>query len=106
MSQVSTVSSSTARNVLSPKARFARRVAGMLESYVAGIPCLIEVDTCNVVKGSFDRGCDSDMDYYGYSEIEFSVYDRKGYAAKWLEKKMTDADKNRIENEIIESNQE
>ena len=74
-----------------------------IESNIAGIPCLIRVISCNVVaphKGS-KYSCDSDSDYYGYADIEFSVLDRKGYKTLWLEKKMTSKDKERIENEIL-----
>jgi len=30
----------------------------------------------------------STWDYPGYSEFEFELYDRKGYRAKWLERKI------------------
>jgi hypothetical protein len=43
------------------------------------------------------------MDYYGYHEVEFDVYDRRGYRAAWLERKMTDEDRARIETEILEA---
>lgn len=74
-----------------------------IESNIQGIPCLIEVTTFSRVKPW--RGCISNCpssdDYYGYSEIEFDVLDRKGYRAKWLERKMTAEDKSRIESEIL-----
>jgi hypothetical protein len=45
----------------------------------------------------------SDWDHYGgWSDVEFEVYDRKGYKAKWLEKKMTAEDEKRIINELTE----
>ena len=44
---------------------------------------------------------DSDWDCYGFSEIEFTVQDRKGYPAPWLERKLTDDDTSRIEYEIM-----
>ena len=73
-----------------------------MESKVAGIPCIIQIDRCMVVKGSYDYNAPSDHDYYGYSEIEFTVCDRRGRAAPWLERKLTDDDRERIESEIIE----
>jgi len=76
-------------------------IAHMMESTISGIPCFIDVETCNVVKGSFDYNAASDWDYHGYTEIEFTVYDRKGYIANWLAKKMTDEDVSRIEGEIL-----
>ncbi len=73
------------------------------ESTVHGIPCQIKVDRCFVQKGSFSYNAPSDWDYYGYQEIEFTVLDRKGYPAPWLEKKLSDDDVSRIETEIINS---
>jgi len=76
-----------------------------IESQIQGIPCLIEVTTLSVVKpwrGSIDK-CPSSDDYYGYSEVEFEVLDRKGYKAAWLKSKMTDKDRKQIESEILEA---
>lgn len=59
------------------------------EFSIAGIPCQIEVKHCLDVPGN--PSCwDSADDYYGYSEVEWEVYDRKGYRAVWLERKLTD----------------
>lgn len=77
-----------------------------IESRVQGIPCLIEVTTLTVVRpwrGSA-QSCPSSDDYYGYSEVEFNVLDRKGYKAAWLEHKMTDDDRDLIKNEILGAN--
>lgn len=78
-----------------PKAK----LRGGFSSTVQGIPCLIEVLMCNVVKGS--SRADNPDDYYGYTEVEFSVRDRQGYLAPWLERKMTEDDRHRIETEIV-----
>ena len=75
-----------------------------IESNVRGIPCLIEVISCTVVKpwkGSAHT-CPSADDYYGYADVEFNVLDRKGYKAAWLERKMTNVDRSRIKTEILE----
>ena len=72
----------------------------MIESRIAGIPCLIEITSYDRLEGSFSRNASSDLDYYGWSEIEFEVCDRNGRPAPWLEKKMTDKDYNRICSEI------
>lgn len=46
----------------------------------------------------------SDWDYYGgWFDVEFELYDRKGYRAKWLERKMTSADEDRIIQELVEN---
>jgi hypothetical protein len=75
------------------------RKFGLFQTQVAGIPCQIDVTTCTVVKGN--SRADNDWDYYGYTEFEFDVYDRKGYPAKWLERKLTPADRSRIEKEYL-----
>jgi hypothetical protein len=72
----------------------------IIESTVAGIPCSIEVDHCLVIPPN--RRADSDWDYAGYIEISFSVLDRNGRPAPWLERKLTDADTARIEMQILE----
>lgn len=56
---------------------------------IQGIPCLLGVKSLEgqePFKGS-PQLCDSDLDYYGWTEIEFDVLDRKGYKAEWLAKK-------------------
>ena len=75
----------------------------MIQARVAGIPCLIQVDRCMVVKGSYSYDAPSDHDYRGYSEIEFTVCDRRGHPAPWLERKMTYDDRSDIETLILES---
>jgi hypothetical protein len=69
-----------------------------IESRVAGIPCIIGVEEYQ--EGSGDYWCDSDVDYYGYSE--WVVCDRRGRPAPWLERKLTDSDRSRIESEIAD----
>lgn len=74
-----------------------------IESRVAGIPCLIGVTHFDSVQGSYSYNAASDMDYYGYSESEWDVLDRRGRPAAWLERKLTDDDRQRIEQEIAEA---
>jgi hypothetical protein len=74
-----------------------------IESTVAGIPCLIGVTEFSSVRGSYSYHADSDMDYYGYTESEWVVLDRRGRPAAWLERKLTDADRSRIEQEVAET---
>ena len=63
-----------------------------IETRVAGIPCLIGV--ISNTPGSYTMRAGSDIDYYGQSLWE--VLDRRGRRATWLEKKITDADEDRI----------
>ncbi len=55
---------------------------------VSGIPCLIGVMSYNRQEPNYTTW-DSDSDYYGFTECEWEVLDRKGYVANWLDKKIT-----------------
>jgi hypothetical protein len=63
----------------------------MIQHRIQGIPCQIEV-TSFYVQPALGRYCDSRDDCYGYEDIEYEIFDRKGYRAKWLENKMNKAD--------------
>ena len=71
-----------------------------MNTYIAGIPCVVEATHC-VVQEPMGPRCDSDMDAYGYTEIEFRVLDRTGRPAPWLAKKMPADDESRIESELL-----
>ena len=71
-------------------------------SKVCGIPCIINVDHYfrHSARSGSAHNCHSDWDFYGYEEISYSVLDRKGYPAAWLERKVTPEDHFRITAEI------
>ena len=71
-----------------------------MDSYISGIPCKILVDTLFIQKPNLYA--DNPDDYYGYSDVEFTVCDRRGRPAPWLERKLTDNDTDRIKTEILE----
>lgn len=74
-----------------------------METRVAGIPCRVVIDYFYhqpPFRGSPYR-CDSDLDYFGYTEVEWHLVDRKGYPAPWLERKLTRADEDRIRAELL-----
>lgn len=75
-------------------------------SRIAGIPCQIAVTHLVDERGSFSPNAASDLDYYGYTECEFTVLDRRGRPAPWLEHKLTDADRQRLTEEAIEAIEE
>lgn len=78
-----------------------------IESQIAGIPCVIGVTYYKHVEGQGSMySAASDLDYYGYTDIDWEVCDRRGRPAPWLKRKLTKADNERIENEIIEHQQE
>ena len=69
-----------------------------IETTVAGIPCIIGVSQYSSVAG--DSRADSDWDYYGYTECDWQVLDRRGRPAPWLAKKLTSKIEAAIEAEI------
>ena len=72
------------------------------EACVAGIPAQVRVDQFLRVKGSYSRNAPSDLDFHGYTEVSFTILDRRGRPAPWLERKMTDAEKERITGLVLE----
>lgn len=76
----------------------------MIRTTIQGIPCIVEETHIYYTKPSFKPAClcDSPSEFYGDYEVEFDVFDRKGYRAAWLERKMTDKDRERIEQEILD----
>lgn len=74
-----------------------------VEFNLRGIPCLIGVIDYTSVKGSFSYHAPSDLDYRGYEESEWEILDRKGYRAKWLERKIDQDDTEEIEQAISEA---
>jgi len=73
----------------------------MIETRIQGIPCLVEM-TSGYYSPPDRSTWVSDVDYYGgWTDVKFKVYDRRGRHAQWLEVKMTEADKDRIIEELI-----
>ena len=68
---------------------------------IQGIPCQVQMTRCFVQK-PLGPNCDSDLDCYGYSEVEFDVLDRNGRPAPWLERKMSDSERSEIEGLLLE----
>ena len=71
---------------------------------VRGIPCLVYITSYTYQpswKGS-PQTCDSDLDYYGYEDIEYELYNLRGYRMKFLESKCTPDDIDRIKMFISE----
>lgn len=75
-----------------------------IESRIEGIPCLLGVTHYHKTppwSGSAHTA-PSDLDYYGYEEVEFDVLDRRGRPAPWLEKKLTEAARKGLEETVLE----
>jgi hypothetical protein len=74
----------------------------LIDNTVDGIPCQIAVTHFSEIKGSYSYNAASDIDYYGETQLDWCVLDRKGYHAPWLESKLTDSEICRIEEEVVE----
>lgn len=73
----------------------------MIDFRIQGIPCKIKLVSAEYTKPDYNTWA-SDIDYYGgYEDILFEVYDRKGYPAKWLERKMTDQEIRKAEERLV-----
>lgn len=81
----------------------------MMKTHIQGIPCQVQMVGGEYIppwRGSVHT-CPSDIDYYGgWYDVDFEIYDRKGYRARWLENKMTRADEDRIIQELVENTEE
>lgn len=76
----------------------------VFDTRIAGIPCQIGVTYFHYQppwRGSAQT-CDSDWDYYGYTELEYDVLDRRGRPAAWLEKKIDDEIRSEIDQEALQ----
>ena len=69
-----------------------------IQTYLAGVPCQIAVSNFHRIKGSYSYNAPSDLDYYGYTDYDYEVLDRRGRPAPWLERKVSADD---IEQKII-----
>lgn len=73
-----------------------------LETRVCGIPCLVDYTVSGHYEPAKVWGPPEHCYEAQYPEVDFQVLDRRGRPAPWLEKKMSLADRNEIENEILE----
>ena len=71
------------------------KLAYDFESRVAGIPCKVRVTHYTpYVPESWSGPAEG-------GDFEYELLDRKGYRAKWLEAKVTEADVERLEKEYL-----
>ena len=70
------------------------------DTTVQGIPCGVVVTHYLDVPGSFSRNAASDVDYYGFTECDWHIVDRRGRKAEWLERKLSEEDERRISKEV------
>ena len=68
---------------------------GEIDTRIQGIPCGIRITHYHRQKPLGPRA-DSDIDARGYTDAEYTVLDREGYPALWLDRKIKDEDNERI----------
>jgi hypothetical protein len=73
-----------------------------IEHRVAGIPCLIGVSSYEHTPGTYSSRADSDYEYYGWTDADWQILDRRGRPAAWLERKLKEDDRREIEDIIHE----
>ena len=66
-----------------------------IDTHIQGIPCGIVITSYFRQKPLGPRA-DSDVDCYGYTDAEYTVLDREGYPAPWLDRKIKEEDNERI----------
>lgn len=74
-----------------------------METRIAGIPCIIRLD--RVIGRYLPAKIYAEPEYCyeaQYPEVEFTVCDRRGRPAPWLERKMTMAEGMAIEAALLE----
>lgn len=75
----------------------------IISTRIAGIPAKVGVKHIYRQAGSFLQNEVSDLDYYGYMEFDYEILDMRGKRAVWLERKLTDAMRTKIEQQIAEA---
>jgi len=70
-----------------------------IDVHICGIPCQVRVT--HYLRQRPDSRADNPDDYYGYVELEYDVLDRRGRPAPWLERKLDQREIERLEEEII-----
>ena len=75
---------------------------GAISVSVKGIPALAHVTHFERVPAAPNpRLAPSDLDAWGYLDMEYEIYDIKGYRAEWLERKLDRDAQERVEEEIL-----
>lgn len=64
----------------------------LIEVKICGIPATVRLTRYRRHRGRFSNSCVSPDDYFGWTDIEFTICDRRGNRAVWLENKMNKTD--------------
>ena len=78
-----------------------------MRTQIAGIPCTIgEIEVIGEYVPARIHADPDDCYEAQYPEVMYVIQDRRGRPAPWLERKMTDKDRRRIESEVLEAEAE
>lgn len=69
---------------------------------VCGIPAIARVLHYRPYEPAYRRGHPDNWEPASPPEIDFEILDRRGRPAPWLERKLTDAERERIGRDLIE----
>lgn len=73
-----------------------------METTICGIPCQAEITSVDGrYKPAKTHGDPDDCYEAEYPTVEWAVFDRRGYPAPWLERKLTEDEAARIESELL-----
>jgi len=72
-----------------------------MKTQIQGIPCEVKYTTHSRSSPAKTNAAPEHCYPAEPAEIDFEVFDRKGYPAAWLEEKMTEEDVRRIEGEVL-----
>jgi len=78
----------------------------IITTHVQGIPCQARITYYSRARPARIYGPPEDCYEAEDAEVDFTILDRRGRPAAWLERKMTDDDVFRIEGELIEAAEE
>lgn len=78
-----------------------RSYVAEIQHRVDGIPCLIGVLDYNRTAGSYSSRAETPDEYYGYTESNWEILDRRGYPAPWLERKLNDRERDFVEEALF-----
>lgn len=78
---------------MTARARYSRLEPTKLCERIAGIPCIVAVTRfVNVPDSRWEQG---------YSEVDYTICDKRGYPAPWLERKLTPKERGALEERLV-----
>lgn len=92
----------TTHTTLTPRRKSAKvRGRGHVDVFVAGIPARAVVLSYFSGRPARTYGPAENCSPEEYPEIEYEICDQRGYAAPWLERKLTDSARDDLDREVM-----